>query len=733
VASAQPFATALRQHRLAAGHSQESLAERAGLSRRGISDLERGLKRAPHLYTVERLADALALDPPQRAAFLAAARGQRPAPSSVPRLPALPLVGRHAELALFDACLSGAAPLALFLAGVPGIGKSRLLAEAARLAREQGWEVLAGGCMRQQGQEPYEPLTSALARHLSQMAPARQRMVLEGCAWLVRLLPELAERHVVPAPTWELPPPQERRLMFAAVARYAANVAGPQGTLLLLDDLQWAGADAVDLLASLIRNADERPLRVLGAYRSTEVHGSHPLAVALADLARDGLAAEAGLGPLAADEATTLLDGLWKNGAEGSDDLRQRVLRRAGGVPFFLVSCAQAVRLSSSPKAALHGAALGGSGGETIPWDVAQTVRQRVAALPESARELLAVAAVAGRVMPAGVLLAVAGTLGQSRWQALGAAEACVRAGLLLEHDRARYSFVHDLIHEVVVADLSAGRTAALHQELAAALEALPGEPPVEQLADHYARAGNTERAVVYLERAGDHARAIYAHDEARAHYQELARCLDELGRALDAARVREQLGYVLILLGRYEDALRALEQAAEAYRSFGDVEGAASTLGWIAHAHARAGSSGSWLEEAEPLREAERLAASGRASRGVAWLYANLATAFHTADRYADELDTSLRAIELARTLEDETILVNAMLNEGMALLGLGRRVEARSVLEETAALADRIEDLRALPRACYELKVNGTTRCSKRQAKAMKCSPASTAGSRS
>ena len=57
------FADVLRQLRTAAALSQEELAERAGVSLRGISDLERGVRRSPHLITVRLLADALGLGP----------------------------------------------------------------------------------------------------------------------------------------------------------------------------------------------------------------------------------------------------------------------------------------------------------------------------------------------------------------------------------------------------------------------------------------------------------------------------------------------------------------------------------------------------------------------------------------------------------------------------------------------------------------------------------------------
>jgi transcriptional regulator with XRE-family HTH domain len=81
------FGALLLQHRASAGLSQFELGERAGLSSRGISDLERGQRRWPHPATVRRLADALDLDTQERAAFVAAARHERtPAARSQPAL-----------------------------------------------------------------------------------------------------------------------------------------------------------------------------------------------------------------------------------------------------------------------------------------------------------------------------------------------------------------------------------------------------------------------------------------------------------------------------------------------------------------------------------------------------------------------------------------------------------------------------------------------------------------------
>ena len=108
------FATLLKRYRVAAGLTQEELAERANLSVRGISNLERGARHLPQHATIELLAEALQLAGSDRAAFVAAARGRSlllvPGPrreSPLP-LPPTPLLGRDAELALLEQHLTAA-------------------------------------------------------------------------------------------------------------------------------------------------------------------------------------------------------------------------------------------------------------------------------------------------------------------------------------------------------------------------------------------------------------------------------------------------------------------------------------------------------------------------------------------------------------------------------------------------------------------------------------------------
>jgi predicted ATPase/DNA-binding XRE family transcriptional regulator len=421
------FADLLRRHRRAAGLTQEELAEAAGLGVRGVSDLERSLRSTPRTETVLRLAAALQLGEHERAAFLAAARRRRAHPTTrgvrptSSGIPVPPLVGRTRELAWIERLVAGEGSPALLLAGEPGIGKTRLLQESAARAESMGWRVLAGGCTRRSGQEAYAPIVGALVCYMAEQMPAQQRHELKGCAWLARLLPELAESAVVPSHAWTTTPEQERRLMFAAVARYLRNVSGPAGTLLVLDDLQWAGSDALYLLSSLARTTGgDHPLRVLGAYRSSEVRPGAALADTLADLARDTLVEQVALAALAPAESAALLAALTPAAAcAWSEELTEQVVRRTGGVPYFLVSCAQSLKVDS-PDAGLA---------PPIPWNVTESIRQRVAHLSEQAQQLLRSAAVVGREAGVPLLVALAAGWGWQKAQVLSALEAAPRRG----------------------------------------------------------------------------------------------------------------------------------------------------------------------------------------------------------------------------------------------------------------------------------------------------------------
>jgi transcriptional regulator with XRE-family HTH domain len=125
------FATLLRDHRKQARTTQHELSVKSGVSVRAISDMERGLSRAPHRRTIDALATALGLGTAHRDALAAAARAARDAGTGVCALPRdMPdFTGRRAELArLAEACRPDTVTV---VSGQPGVGKTALAVHAA--------------------------------------------------------------------------------------------------------------------------------------------------------------------------------------------------------------------------------------------------------------------------------------------------------------------------------------------------------------------------------------------------------------------------------------------------------------------------------------------------------------------------------------------------------------------------------------------------------------------------
>src|SRR5215211_7931889 len=128
------FGDLLRRYRVAAGLTQEALAERAGVSTRGVTDLERGAHGLPRKDTLQLLLDALDLAVADRATLVAAAR--RPVTTRVPResddrppglpVPLTPLIGRDQEIEAVAALLTQLTVRLLTLTGPGGTGKTRL-------------------------------------------------------------------------------------------------------------------------------------------------------------------------------------------------------------------------------------------------------------------------------------------------------------------------------------------------------------------------------------------------------------------------------------------------------------------------------------------------------------------------------------------------------------------------------------------------------------------------------
>ncbi len=186
------FGDLLRRHRASANVTQEDLAAMTGLTPQAIGLLERGERRRPHAYTVQKLAEALGLEGRDLAEFETAARrpsarGQvvRSPRRTLPTAPT-PLIGREHEAAVASGLLMREEVRLLTLTGPGGVGKTRLALEVAARVADGSHEAFADGAVF----VPLAPLRDP-ATVLSALAEALGVREVAGQA-----LPETLEQHL---------------------------------------------------------------------------------------------------------------------------------------------------------------------------------------------------------------------------------------------------------------------------------------------------------------------------------------------------------------------------------------------------------------------------------------------------------------------------------------------------------------------------------------------------------
>jgi tetratricopeptide (TPR) repeat protein len=257
---------------------------------------------------------------------------------------------------------------------------------------------------------------------------------------------------------------------------------------------------------------------------------------------------------------------------------------------------------------------------------------------------------------------------------ALEGLETCVRVRLLGEGGEDAYQFTHDLIREVMLSDLGTARRTLLHRRVAEVLETTVPAPAITVLAYHFARSDEQDKAILYLERAGDAARARYAHAEAASAYHEVIARLETLGRITQAAAASEKLGMMLALQAHYDEALVTFERAGEVYRVESDLEGELRALAQIGRIHRWRGTSQEGLTRLLPL--VQRLPTTA-ASRGAAAFHVALAYLYKGAGQYSEQLAAAEHAATIARAIGDNALLTTAQERRAAALLALGRLEE--------------------------------------------------------
>jgi AAA ATPase domain len=547
-------------------------------------------------------------------------------------------VGRIEELQTLDAAQKRAAdadPAVVLVGGEAGIGKTRLVAELIGRHVGEGTRVLAGGCVPVgDGALPYAPIVEALRALVGEVGAGGLRELV-GPSWpeLARLLPAMGDPEAGPAGQGAQP------RLFELLLGLLGRLGEQAPLVLVVEDLHWADRSTRDLLAFLVRNLRRERVLVVVTYRNDEPDQQR-LGPYLAELDRNSSVERIELSRLDQVQTTAQLVGIL--GAAPAADLVEAVFARSEGNPFFTEELLAVVRAGS---------------GE-LPATLRDLLRGRVQTLPDHARQVLTVVAVAGRRVPHPLLAAVAGLDDRRLDQALRAAVA--HQLLVTRPGEDGYEVRHALLGEVIAADLLPGERARLHAGYAHALTDQPERAGVStavaaaELAVHWDAAGEPTWALPARVNAGMAAERGHAFTEAHQHF---ARALELWGQVPDPGRpagldragllartadVAAYSGAVQRTVELLEDALAQVDPTAEPVR-------AAELLGRLGDHRRVAGDETGALAAFE---QAERLLAGKPPSAERARVLA----------AYAFALLVSLRAEEARPRCEEAVMVARAV-----------------------------------------------------------------------
>lgn len=642
-----------------------------------------------------------------------------------------PLVGRSAELAAlcssFEAVLVGRTLVAVTLVGDAGLGKSRLLAEFQNTleVHPKPFWLLLGRSQPHSALLAYGLLRDVLAWRFqiadSDSAELARRKLVDGMAPLfaeegdltAHLLGQLIGLDFSASRLLEGMLGDGRQLRdraFLAGAQLLRRLADSDGSplVMLLDDLHWADDGSLDFVRHLLQQHRDLPLLLvmlarpaLFERRSAWVEG-------------DGCHRRIELMPLGSEASDQLTQALLHRMAEVPAALRALLTSGAEGNPFYMEELIKMLvddgvitvggeRWQVRPDKVLAA---------RVPGTLTGVLQARLDALAPAERSALQHAALIGPVFWDAALAAL-------QPGAPAALPALLRKELIVRRDgsafgdAAEYVFQHHLLQQVTYDTVLKAPRRAGHAAAAAWLAQRLGERAGEYLAvaaEHYQRAGDNEQALVYFERAANHAISRYANAAALAHFErmlanphltdarrraellgKMASCADRLGDrgAQQAALaegevIAEQLDddtlrasvrvYRALLADRLGDHPAALVLAGEAWQlaeRAGDAKSAVLALGELA-----------WVYCAR--RELDT--ARGHIELGLVW--ARRAAPQYEAQLLVVAAETSKTAGDYARA-EDE-------LRQALALASLdkdSRRLEC-SVLANSSDLALQLGD---------------------------------------
>jgi DNA-binding NarL/FixJ family response regulator/tetratricopeptide (TPR) repeat protein len=577
------------------------------------------------------------------------------APPSLPARVAasrdLPLVGRRSELETFEAIWAeverGRRQL-VFIGGEPGAGKSRLMAEVAGALRDDGVTVLVGASNPDAG-VPYQPFAEMLDHLFTGTAPGSLAGLLDDGGVELQRLSAHVTRHQPEVGASLADSGEVRRDLFDAVAGLFRRLADDGPLALVLEDLHWAQLPTLALLEHVVHASNGTRMLVLATFRSTAPDRSDEMAARVAELHRlDGVRRLdlSGLDTDAIAEYVVLRSGLPLREARAPAALLRD---RTGGNPFFLRELWADLERRGGVSTLRFS--------QRVPASISDTLTARIDGLGGEIRQVIELAAVLGNEFDLATLLAAEGV---DLAQTMAFVDSTTALGLIdmVDPDAGRYSFVHALTRQAVLDRMQPSRLTRLHVQAAEALERQPAHAAlVPRLAHHYLAGhilGFHDRAVRYSREAGRLAEKSLAFEDAAVWF-ERASSLPEC-----APELRSEL-----LLAAGADYVRACHfpHARAIYEQLAAADDPAVRL-----AAAVGFEDATWRPGAVGTRATDLLSAAvegcqldGHNPTYVRAL-ASLGRALALGGETASAREVGGRAIDLARELGDEAVVLHAL-----------------------------------------------------------------------
>jgi predicted ATPase/class 3 adenylate cyclase len=640
----------------------------------------------------------------------------------------------------------------LQLAGEAGVGKSAFARALIQHAQQRAWATFTGTCLSYGSNTPYLPwrvILEQAAGLTPGMEPAEGIALLEQKVaaigdppgrpnyWKARfpLLAEAMGRPVRENPlTRSLEGELRRDNTFQILETLLLHLAADRPAMVVLEDVQWADELSLALAAQTGRNLGDASLLLVFTHRPfTDT-------IPPAMQALQGLEERTSLTlSVLSQESALELARQRLQGAELPLSLKGLLQQRAQGNPFFIEELlrtlqeAKLLRTKSDPAGQPTIELTGDLRAVELPDTIEGIVQARMDLLPESERLTLKVASVIGRVFQRPLLRRV--------HPAQPGPEALIRHLVFLgkadftqleqSTPEWRYAFRQTILHEVTYETLLFTQRRQLHGAIGAILEESYAQdiPRVlDLLAYHYSRSEEREKAIHYLQQAGDKARREYANEVALGYYsQALEKLLpEEQALRYEILAGRERIYDLLGERSAQEADLQQMDQLAHALadrRRQADVSNRAARraadMGAFAEAQELAHRALDWAQEAGDLfgaAEAQKTLGIVHANQGEyepAHRFFNLSLeTFQKLDNLQGETaclsnlgvvqlyqgnseqaqDSFSRALELTRMLDNRQGETQALINLGLSLFYQGALERALYYLHQSLTISREI-----------------------------------------